>query len=96
MSRWAQFWEQFRRNRGAVVGLCIVAIVIAMAIAAPASNIRIGCVSVNANAAPNARCAPGNISGSQMEYSANTPLVKNPATGNRIKNNVSPLAECAA
>ena len=35
MSRWAQFWEQFRRNRGAVVGLCIVAIVIAMAIAAP-------------------------------------------------------------
>ena len=35
MSRWREFWEQFRRNRGAVVGLAIVLMVISMAVAAP-------------------------------------------------------------
>lgn len=35
MSRWRDFWEQYRRNRGALVGLAIVALVIAMAATAP-------------------------------------------------------------
>ena len=35
MLRLALFWEQFRRNPGAVVGLAIVVLVIAMAVTAP-------------------------------------------------------------
>ena len=35
MGRGGAFWEQFRRNIGAVIGLCIVILVICMAILAP-------------------------------------------------------------
>lgn len=35
MPRWSLFWEQFRRNPGAIIGLCIVLAIIALAIAAP-------------------------------------------------------------
>jgi peptide/nickel transport system permease protein len=36
MRRWAEFWDQYRRNRGAMLGLAIVALIVCMAIAAPA------------------------------------------------------------
>ena len=35
MLRFALFWEQFRRNPGAVIGLAIVILVVAMAVTAP-------------------------------------------------------------
>ena len=35
MQRWAEFWDQFRRNHGALVGLGIVIAILLMAVAAP-------------------------------------------------------------
>ena len=35
MRRWVEFWNRFRTNRGAVVGLCVVIAIVLMAAAAP-------------------------------------------------------------
>ena len=35
MLRWAEFWDRFRRNRGALVGLGILVAILMMAAAAP-------------------------------------------------------------